>query len=136
MATKYDSLKKDELWKEIDARKAAKSPNFDSLTATSTNADLVAALVLDDEHVQVVNAPHPNLPVVDAVPMPESRIKESCFPAEEKFTDGVFIHADQQEKYALAIHEPDAYGRTHSLKNTIHSWQGTKEEFNRVFNKQ
>lgn len=132
--TDYSTLKKDELWKLVDDRKAAKSPNFDELTDKSTNADIAAALTLDDEHVAAVNAPHKNLPVVESK-LPQSRVTESNAPTDDKFTEGTFIHAGQQEPYALATHEPDAYGRTHSLKNTLHFWQGTKEEFNKFFNK-
>lgn len=70
--------------------------------------------------------PHPNLPVVSVV---ESPVSESCAPKDEDFTDGVFAERETGEEFALAIHAPDDYFRTHSLKNTVHFIQCTEAEF-------
>ena len=73
------------------------------------------------------------LPVVEVKPIAEKL--SPVAPTDEKYTDGIFLKRSDGEKYALCIHEEDNYGRTHSLKNTAHFWQGTKEQFQEHFEK-
>ena len=78
-------------------------------------------------------APHPNLPVVEAK---EVQLKEvSNGPKDEDFTGGTFKNRETGELFALAVHEPDDYFRTHSLKNTVHFQQCTESEFRLQFDK-
>lgn len=76
---------------------------------------------------------HPNLPVVDTK---EVEIKEtSNGPRDEDFTRGNFKDKETGEVFALAIHEPDDYFRTHSLKNSAHFFQCTESEFRLRFDR-
>lgn len=77
--------------------------------------------------------PHRNLPVVEVKAEP---VKEtSNGPADDHFTGGIFRDRASGEEYALAIHPPDDYFRTHSLKNTAHFCQMTEEEFRQRFDR-
>jgi hypothetical protein len=73
------------------------------------------------------------IPQVELAVNPETGIDAGASPKDEDFTDGIFEM--DGEKYALCIHDEDHYGRTHSCKNSVHFWQGSKEEFNASFNK-
>jgi len=83
--------------------------------------------------------PRPPLPAIKVSPIPVAEKKpesESGFdacklPDDENFTDG--LYEKDGETYALCIHPADGYGCTHSLKNTLHTWQGSKEQFNAAF---
>lgn len=63
--------------------------------------------------------------------LPESGIDACSFPSDDRFTDGIYEMGG--EKYALCIHEEDGYGNTHSLKNSLHTWQGKEADFNGKF---
>lgn len=77
--------------------------------------------------------PHPNLPVVE---VKETTIKEtSNGPRDEDFTRGKFKDKETGEIFALAVHEPDDYFRTHSLKNSAHFFQCTESEFRLRFDR-
>lgn len=73
------------------------------------------------------------IPQVEKPPLAETGFDAGAIPDDEEFTDGIF--EKDGEPFALCIHRADGYGRTHSLKNSIHTWQGTKEEFNAAFTK-
>ena len=53
-------------------------------------------------------------------------------PKDEEFS-GLYADRETGEKFALAIHEPDCYYRTHSLKNTTRFFQCTEAEFRQRF---
>lgn len=71
------------------------------------------------------------IPVVEKKPEVETGFDACKVPDDENFTDG--LYEKDGETYALCIHKPDGYGCTHTLKNTLHTWQGTKEQFNAEF---
>ena len=78
---------------------------------------------------------HPNLPVIDFVAPPAILDPRAMPPRDEDHDKGAFTRLSDGELYALAIHEKDTYGRTHSLKNTLHFWQGSEPEFRMQFTK-
>ncbi len=129
----YDSHTKSELLDEVKLRGIA------DVGQASSKADIIAALALNDEGETVMEQPKPPLPPIKASPIPQvakSNLPEvgldACqMPNDEDFTDGIFTM--DGEDYALCIHRADGAGRTHSLKNSVHSWQGTREEFNAKF---
>lgn len=74
------------------------------------------------------------LPQVEEKPLPQPLAIEA--PGDNEFHRGLYVmreghHAGEQ--FALAIHDEDLYGKTHSLKNSLHFWQGTAEEFRTNF---
>ncbi len=71
------------------------------------------------------------LPQVEAKPVEMAGIDACKLPDDADFKDGIYLMGD--EPYALCVHEVDGYGRTHSLKNSLHTWQGTEEQFNAAF---
>jgi hypothetical protein len=76
------------------------------------------------------------IPKVEAIPIEDH--PESSTPADHLFKDGQFKKSTGQDKgelFALCIHDADAYGFTHSLKNTVHFWQGTEKQFRENFEK-
>lgn len=77
--------------------------------------------------------PHPNLPVVEEKKV---EVKElSNAPKDEDFVKGWFKDRETGEVFSLAVHEPDDYFRTHSLKNSLHFQQVTEAEFRLRFDK-
>jgi hypothetical protein len=132
----YDSNTKEELLNEASSR------GLDVNSHTS-KADIIAALELSDEGPAQPPEPLPKIPL--ATPIPQVTLQEKDIPLEnggapkdEEFTDGIFVKAEGDfsgEDFALCIHPPDTYGKTHSLKNSLHFWQGTKEEFRKTFEK-
>lgn len=83
------------------------------------------------------------LPPLKASPLPQVEKKaeaetgrDACaIPCDDEFTDGIFVNKADGEDYALCIHVADGYGRTHSCKNSQHTWQGTEDEFDATFKK-
>ena len=71
------------------------------------------------------------IPVVDIPSVAETGLDSCKMPEDGDFTHG--LYELNGEKYALCIHKADGYGNTHTLKNTLHTWQGTKEQFNATF---
>lgn len=71
------------------------------------------------------------IPVVESANAAETGHDDCKLPEDGDFTHG--LYEMNSEKYALCIHAPDGYGNTHTLKNTLHTWQGTKEQFNASF---
>lgn len=99
------------------------------------------ALNLPTQQVGQVNVPK-NIPVAQTTDAKGNvtRITQtahtSCLPppADEAFS-GSYKRDSDGLVYALAVHEPDTYGRTHTAKNSAFFWQGTKEEFRQQFEK-
>lgn len=99
----------------------------------------------------------PPKPVVSNIPqvtkIPEVNPIDSPHYKDEDYTGGLFKMRAQVsthdsegnekrestlypgEAFALCVHEPDTYGRTHSLKNSIHFWEGSLGAFERFFEK-
>ncbi len=88
---------------------------------------------LEDVEDVVIDAPA----FVGGIPV--GRTTESRIPDEPVYPDsafsGLYFCEKDGEHYALCIHEPDGYQRTHTAKNTVHFWQGTKTEFRALFEK-
>lgn len=95
--------------------------------------------------VAEVEQPPTPLPEIKASPIPfvaaemieEAKSLENA-PKDEDFIDGLFVMKQGYhvgEEFALCIHEPNTYGRTHTLRNTQHQWEGTKKEFRQAFEK-
>jgi len=88
------------------------------------------------------SAPLPKL-VASPIPQVEARPEVSTVvsggaPADEDYAGGIFTMTAGAwigEDFALCIHAPDTYERTHSLKNSLHFWQGKAEEFRKTFEK-
>ena len=79
-------------------------------------------------------APLPPLeasPIPQIVIVPEDVKVEHSTPKDEEYTGGLWTK--DGEPYALCIHEPNEAGKTHTLKNSRHFWQGTNEEFKAAF---
>lgn len=129
----YNSLLKDDLVKLAEDRQTQ------GVTAHSTKADIVAALELQDEA-------NTQEKVGDAMPegkafldVPDGEIVKSNPPKNSDFDlskrylkkEGDFAG----EEFVLAVHEPDTYERTHTLKNKQHFWQGNEKQFRATFEK-
>lgn len=133
----YASHSKDDLQAEADVRGL-------TVVGTGTNGailkdDLVVALEDNDTAPEQPKTPLPKL-TASPIPQVQDGTENTPFvpgdaPKDEDYTDGVFTRTSDGEDYALAIHEPDTYGKTHSAKNSRHFWQGTKEEFKKEFEK-
>lgn len=142
----YESLTKEHLLAEANGR------GVEGVKSSMSKADIIAALQLDDEQGDkgpVVAPPLP-APVVSNIPFvakPEIiTAEEKCIP-DSDFTDGLwkmrervpYAASDGEQKwrgtlhpgevFALCIHPEDNYQRTHSLKNTVHFWQGKESDF-------
>lgn len=74
-----------------------------------------------------------NIPQVEKIEEAETGHDGGVNPVDDDFTDGIFEM--NGEKYALCIHEADIYGNTHTLKNSVHFWQGKEADFNTNFKK-
>jgi len=81
----------------------------------------------------VAPAPTPPPPNIPKAP-PEGHENPDAVPPLDEF-EGKFVRDSDGEQYALAIRENHILGRTHVAKNTVHTWEGTEEEFNKVFKK-
>jgi hypothetical protein len=46
---------------------------------------------------------------------------------------GTYTKIDDKEDYALAVVEDDPMGRTHKALNSLHYWEGTREQFRAAF---
>lgn len=56
------------------------------------------------------------------------------FPKADDFT-AIYVREADGLDYAVAVHEADLYGFTHTCKNSENTWQGTKEQFRAQFEK-
>jgi len=128
----YASHTKDELFAELERRDKSSI-----VTSSANKADLVAALELLDEQDKQDKAGEENLPEVPQVVIPDV-VERSDPPRNTDYTKGIFVKRRGDfagEEFALAIHEPDTYERTHSLKNRLHFWEGNAEQFAAEFEK-
>lgn len=123
-----------------------------------TRQDAIAHLQLDDEASESVPTPPLPAPVASNIPFeghpsaPKVAAHEVP-PQDADFTDGVYkmrafvsrVDSEGNEKreatlhpgelFALCIHPANTYGRTHSLKNSLHYWEGTIGQFEAFFEK-
>lgn len=126
----YDTMNKEELLTEALKRGLA-------VTNSNTKAEILEALE-DDDTKPVTTKPLPP-PAESPLPVAESlaRVADSdpAQPFDHEFTDGRFLKrtGTPGEEYALCVHPPNAYGLTHSAKNTLHFWQGTEDQFRLEF---
>ena len=79
-----------------------------------------------------------NIPVAVATPEAKNPRYPGQPPEDEKYK-GEYLNSEDGEIYALHIADVkdcDETLRTHHLKNTLHYWNGTEEDFRRIFTKQ
>lgn len=155
----YNDFTKEELLAECHAR------NIEGVNASSLKADIVAALELNDEQKSESGAeedlkttpplPAPvksNIPQVTPIPEVENDGYSRSL-KDEDFTGGTFkmreriatTNSEGVQKWqgtlypgevmALCVHEPNTYGRTHTLKNNLHQWEGSEMQFQVLFEK-
>lgn len=155
----YDNFTKEELLAECEAR------GIEGVTHSSLKADIIAALELGDEQKEGSGAkedaettpplPAPvtsNIPFEGLPAVPKVAAHEVP-PQDSEFTDGIYkmrayvsrVDSEGNEKreatlhpgesFALCIHPPNTYGRTHSLKNSLHYWEGSIGQFEAYFEK-
>lgn len=150
----YDSHTKEELLAECNLR------GVEGVSSSSLKADIIAALELNDEQADTepkVTKPLPS-PVASNIPnVPKAPIVEDVSSPsykDEDFDGGIFrmrerisfVDAEGNEKwkgtlhpgevFALCKHNPDVYGRTHSLKNSVHFWEGSESQFQIAFERE
>lgn len=138
----YSELTKEELLSDVEKRKAKGSPNFSEITTANKKDDIIAALMLDDEHLKSKAGSTPEFKSSGAaVAIPKVTAPNTAFnvispdaPGDETFKELVSRDSDGME-FALSVHEPDTYGRTHTCKNDKYTWEGTREQFRSLFNK-
>ncbi len=129
----YSSLLKDDLLKLVDDRQTQ------GVTPHSNKADLIAALELQDEaaHQSAIAAAMPEGQA--DLDVPEGEVIKSNPPANSDFNlKKLYVMKEGNhigEEFVLCIHEEDTYGRTHSLKNQVHFWQGNEKQFRQCFEK-
>ena len=129
----YKSLHKDELLKLVDDRQTQ------GVNTHANKSDLIAALELQDEQTRQDEAGQgfPDAPKFADVP--EGEVVKSNPPKNTDFNTGkVFVMKEGNhigEEFFLAVHEPDTYERTHTLKNKEHFWQGSEKQFRAAFEK-
>ncbi len=159
---KYDDFTKEELLAECHARGIegvnTSTLKADIVAALELNDEQNAESKTDEPAPNPPlpapvksNIPHIGTPGIDNIPKVESGANA---PKDEDFTDGQFkmrayvtrinSGGDEQKEYtlypgelfALCKHDPDTYGRTHSLKNSLHLWQGSEGQFQMYFEKE
>lgn len=79
------------------------------------------------------------MPVLDNIPdveLPDiAADRLTMFPTDDKFK-GRYKHVESGRIFALAVTEPNIYGRTHLLKNSKEAWEGTVKAFRETFEKE
>lgn len=133
----YADHTKDELIAEASRR------GITDVTSSSLKGDIVAALELSDESKLAPPEPLPKVALASPIPLAVAKeaptpLDQGGAPLDEEYTDGLYVMPEGDfagEVFALCIHPADTYGRTHSLKNSLHAWQGTKDEFKKTFEK-
>lgn len=153
----YDDFTKEELLAECAFR------GIEGVNSSTLKADIVAALDLNDEQRNesgVTDEPETTAPLpapgksnIPHVEIPKVVDKAQPTFTDDDFTGGMFVmrhyiarmDSEGNEKrettlypgelFALCKHDPDTYGRTHSLKNTVHFWQGSEAQFQATFEK-
>lgn len=124
-------MSKDELLAEVAHRN--KTGGSLQSTAATNKADILAELELDTEAQAPAQEPS-NLPKghIPGLPeIPADTLMQA--PTDEMYTDGEYVQKSNGEVFALCIHEPDGYGKTHSLKNQAHTVQVNEGEFDAQF---
>lgn len=155
----YESQLKDALQTEADKRELAVEGT--GANGAITKDDLVMALQIDDEtQPDEPNQPPAPLPELKASLIPQvglpscPKVADSEVPPQDdEFVNGTYkmrsfisrVDSDGNEKrestihpgesFALCIHPANTYGRTHSLKNSLHYWEGTIGQFEAFFEK-
>lgn len=124
----YSNLNKEELLAEI-ANRQAKGRLLEA-DLSGPKATLIEILTKDDEASgnQSVSNKLQGIPEVEALPAPAQAGEK----IPEKYS-GTYINSVDGEPYGMAVIDDEPHGRTHFAKNTVHFWQGTKEEFNQIF---
>ncbi len=129
----YESQTKEILFAQIEER------GIQNVTPKSLKEDMIAALQLQDEQDKQDAAGKDLLPdAPKQADVPEGEVVKSNPPKNTEFTEGKFRMVEGNhvgEVFALAVHEPDTYDRTHTLKNKEHFWQGNKAQFRVAFEK-
>jgi len=80
----------------------------------------------------------PQLPVGFHSDIPEAPFTDPTLhnhPTDDRFTDGLYRDNRDGIIYALCVHEPDAYFRTHTLKNSAYTLDCMEAEFRQNFTK-
>ena len=89
-----------------------------------------------ETEVKPLEVPAPEAPKETGVPVVEP--KETGVPtvgsAPTEYS-GVYINNADGEPYGLAVVEDEPHGKTHFAKNSLHFWNGTKQEFKEQFEK-
>lgn len=139
-AEEYDKATKEDILTEIGLRiEKDKSPNFGEVKPSDTKPILIAALVADDAHL--ASKPEETAELKSggkAVAIPKvdrkdiSHIVTHNAPPDELFTRLAKRDFDGQ-LYAVAVHEPNNYGRTVTCKNSASVWEGTQAQFRAEF---
>lgn len=158
----YDTYTKEELLAECHARGiegvTSSSLKADIVAALELSDEQNTAGGTDDPAPNAPETPKPEespiphigRPNIDNIP----EVKSGDIPPQNKdFTFGRFkmkayiVRATTDggeqrestlypgEEFALCIHDPNSYGRTHSLKNSLHFWEGTEGQFQLQFEK-
>ncbi|MFA7301874.1 MAG: hypothetical protein WC069_06210 [Candidatus Shapirobacteria bacterium] len=136
----YESNTKEDLLLEAATRKKSGSPNFDSVDLKSKGA-IIAALILDDEHAASKPSEEAKfksagqsveIPQVEVSPVAD--VSAPVAPGNEEFKLLATRLSDGQ-KYAVAFHSPDTYGKTVTAKNSANFWQGNEADFRLQFDK-
>jgi hypothetical protein len=130
-----DEMNKEELLEEVARRnKAGSSLRVDGNT---TKPDILDALKTEDAAKEKEKS-NP-LPEGDKSGLPAGSSTAELAaqaPTADKFKNAKrFIQRSSGEAFALVVHDPDTYGRTHTLMNQAHTWQGTEGEFIMEFEK-
>lgn len=123
---KYDNLTKKEAM-QIAAQRNEQGADID---LNGSVHDLRAALELDDEATRVP-APPSALPVVEVADNKEAL--NPAQPLDHEYTHGLFKKRSDGLVYALCVHAPNSYEKTHTAKNTAFTWQGDDDEFRLEF---
>lgn len=138
----YDTKSKDDL---LAIAKARGLP----VTQQTNKSEIITALEEDDKVTEdaatAIQPPSP-LPPKTVSQIPYVKPADSpdfinpAQPLDHEYTEGIFIKNDgaaKGEEFALCVSEPDSYHYhcTHFLKNTVHFWSGTKEQFKQQFDR-
>lgn len=123
--------KKEELLAEVEKRRAIGRDI--QLDDNPTIADLEAALALDDDDAaDHIDKAENNLPEGVKNDLPDG--PSDSMPSNSEFS-GRYTMKGSDEEFALAVVENDPRGRTHKLKNKVHFWEGSEQEFRLNFDK-
>lgn len=80
----------------------------------------------------ILDATVSTIPTVDIPEVASENLTK--FPTDDQFI-GLYRHVDTGRMFALAVTEPNIYGRTHFLKNSKEAWEGTVKSFRETFEK-